>query len=123
MNISKIQYKGKEIVITSYKDCRSKEQMIDVLQQSVNYIRSKPQTNILHLTDIRGGFGSVEFMNEVKRWNKDLFTKKLSKSAIIGVEGVKFILLKAYNSVPTVTIKTVPFESKEEALEYLIEKP
>ena len=122
MSINKIQYKGYEIIVTDYSDCRNKEEMIETLLRSVKYIRSTPKMDLLHLTDMRGAHGSIEFMNEVKRWNKDLFTKKLAKSAIIGIDGLKSILLRAYNTVPSVTIPTVPFNSKEEALEYLSQK-
>ena len=122
MSISRIQFKGKEVIVTSYKGCRDKKQMIDVLRKSVDVIRSERQSDLLHLTDMRSAKGSIEFMTEVKKWNKNLFTRKLSKSAIVGVEGIQFILLRAYNSVPTVTVPTVPFDSEEEALEYLTQK-
>ena len=57
-------------------------------------------------------------MKKASEYGKEVFNERTSKNAAIGVSGIKKILLQAYNLV--VKDKLLPFNTKEEALEYLI---
>ena len=62
--------------------------------------------------------GSTEFMQRAKQLGKEIFDSRTSKSAVLGVTGIKKILLNGYNMI--VKNKLEPFDTKEEALEYLV---
>jgi hypothetical protein len=57
-------------------------------------------------------------MELVKKYGKELFDARTIKNTALGINGVKKILLSAYNI--TVKNKLIPFDTKEEALEFLV---
>jgi hypothetical protein len=115
MSVEWIKYKNKKILVTTYKGLNP-EQMIDEINKQADIIR-QTEGKVLLLDDFTGSYVNDEFMDAVKKLGKSL-GPKTEKSAVLGVTGIKKILLKAYN----VFIKdpVVPFETKEEALEFLV---
>ena len=73
---------------------------------------------VIALNDFTGVAANNEYMDLAKKYAKELFDEKTLRNACIGVNGVRKILLSAYNLV--VKNKLMPFEKKEEALEFLV---
>lgn len=118
MGISYIQHKGKKIMFIDYSQCKTIEQTLDVLEQ-VRKEYEKTDGQLLTLNNFEGAFGSSEYMKKASQYGKEIFNKKTAKNAALGVTGIKKILLQGYNTIVKDKIK--PFDSKEEALDYLAE--
>jgi len=115
--ISFFPHKNQEILFIDYKGCKTKEQMITVLESAADVMRSSAG-ELLVLSDFSGTHGSVEFMDKAKKLGREVFKEKNKRSAVIGVTGLKKILLNGYNTFAADAIK--PFDTKELALEYLV---
>jgi hypothetical protein len=117
MSLSYINYKGKRILYVDYTQCKTTEEMLKVLEDV-----KKEYENTTHMfisiNDFRGTFGSSEFMKRASQLGKELFDKRTLKTTVLGITGIKKILLNGYNAL--VKNKLVPFDTKEEALEYLV---
>lgn len=113
--IQKIQYKGKEIIYVNYAGLREKE-MIEVLGQVEALILSdnKPHLQLVNITD---AFATPGYMAAVKKFGQK--TQSLTaKAAIVGITGVKALLLRSYNFISG--SKLIAFNTEEEAKEYLV---
>jgi hypothetical protein len=71
------------------------------------------------LSNFEGTFGSDEFMARTRELSP-LFQSKTKKEAVLGIKGLKKILLHAYNAFSK--SKLLQFNTKEEALDYLVQK-
>jgi len=116
MPYSFITHKGKKILFVDYKPCKSIDEMVKLLDD-IRQLYEKSSESFLALNDFTGTFGSNEFMSHAKK-HKELFDRKTIKTAVLGITGIKKILLNGYNVF--VKNKQMPFESKEQALEYLV---
>tara|TARA_Y100001949_G_C15783468_1_gene241691 strand:+ start:57 stop:416 length:360 start_codon:yes stop_codon:yes gene_type:complete len=117
MPVSTINYKNKRIVFIDYTDCKTKEEMIATLREAAELFKASPE-KVLSLSDFTDAFGSKEFMDESKRLSVEVLRAKTEKAALLGITGIKKVLLKGFNAFST--NKLVPFDTKEEALEYLV---
>ena len=116
LKVQKIKYKGKEIVYVHYVNLKE-AQMIETLNQVEDIILSdnKPHLQLVNISD---AFATPRFMAAAKTFGKK--THHLTeKSAIVGISGVKALLLRSYNAVSGKKLKA--FETEEEAKEYLIQ--
>ncbi|MEL7145944.1 MAG: hypothetical protein AAFO69_06220, partial [Bacteroidota bacterium] len=75
-----------------------------------------PSDDIKILSDFTNAYASLEFMTQLKQYGKDL-GRKTDKAAVVGIDGLKEILLKGYNMVAKKP--TMPFRNKIQALTYL----
>lgn len=118
MSITYIPHKGKQIMYIDYSQCKTVEQTLEVLE-AVKREYEKTDGQILTLNNFEGAFGSSEYMKKANEYGKEIFNKRTAKNAALGVSGIKKILLHGYNAVVKDKIK--PFNTKEEALDYLAE--
>jgi len=116
MPFSYIEHKGKKILFVDYTKCKSIDEMIKLLED-VRREYEKASDKFLALNDFTGSYGSNDFLNRASKY-KDLFDSKTIKTAVLGITGIKKILLNGYNAF--VKNKQIPFNTKEEALEYLV---
>ncbi|WP_370088652.1 hypothetical protein [Ekhidna sp.] len=119
MPIDQTLYKGKKIITVSYEDFQSKELMIESAKRLADYILSQPEKHIRVFMDLTEALGSREFMAASKAARMRVYAEKTTTSAAIGVTGMKKVLLKGYNAISK-TKGVVPFDTKEQAMEYLI---
>lgn len=113
---SYINYKGKKILFIDYSKCKSIDEMLKQLGD-IRRIYEQSAESFLALNDFTGANPSNEFIEEAKKY-KDLFDRKTIKTAVLGITGLKKLLLNGYNVF--VKKKQVPFDTKEAALEYLV---
>lgn len=116
MGISYITHKGKKILFINYTKCKSVPETLAVLEEVKNEFYNSSGV-WLTLNDFRGGYGSTEYMRKANQYAREIFNTRPAKNAAIGVTGLKKILLQGYNSI--VKDKVVPFDTLEEALDYL----
>jgi len=117
MSISYIHYGGKKILLIDYTNCKTAEDTLNVLEMVKDEYLKTSET-IIALNDFTGVVPNNDFMEIAKKYGKLYFDSKTLKTACIGITGIKKILLSAYNL--TVKSKQVPFDTKEEALNFLI---
>jgi hypothetical protein len=117
MSLTYLDYKGKRILFVDYTKCQSTQDTLDVLEKvRMEYMKSNEL--MLALNDFTGAVPNNEYMDLAKKYAKEIFDVKTLKNACLGITGVKKILLSAYNLI--VKNKLMPFDTKEEALEYLV---
>jgi hypothetical protein len=116
MSISYIQHKGKKILYIDYTGCKTVEETLKVLEM-VKDEYGRTTGNLLTLNNFEGAYGSSQYMNRANEYAKNIFNKRTAKNAAIGVVGIKKVLLQSHNLL--VKDKIIPFDSKEEALDYL----
>ena len=118
MSISYLNHKGKKILYINYSNCKTVEDTLAVLEMVKNEY-FKTVGTMLTLNDFSGAYGSTEYMKKANEYAKEIFNKRTAKNAAIGVTGIKKILLQSHNLL--VKDKIVPFNTKEEALDYLVQ--
>jgi len=118
MPINWMEHKGKKILYIDYSN-QTKEDTIKMLDD-VKEVFLKLDEKVLVLDNFEGCFASDEFMKKAKEYGKEYFAPKKKKAAALGINGIKKILLSAFNTFSS--DKLVPFDTKEEALEYLVKE-
>lgn len=113
--VQKVQHMGKEILHIDYSGIVGEDKMIDTLNAAERVILSDNKPH-LQLVDISNAFATPGFMAAAKKFG-DRTQHLTTKSAIIGITGVKVLLLKSYNLVSGE--KLMPFKTLEEAKDYL----
>jgi hypothetical protein len=117
MSNSFIEYKGKKILYSDYSNCKTPQETIIVLEQT-RQIYANSTEMYLALNNFTNAPSNTEYMELAKKYAKEFFDNRNIKEACFGITGIKSILLSAYNLV--VKNKIIAFNSKEEALEYLV---
>jgi len=110
-----ITYKGKRILYSDYRGMNT-EQMIAQLREEANMIMNEPG-KVLNLSNFEGTVIAPEFMKVANELGKTT-EKKIEKSAVVGVTGVKAVLLNSYNMITGGNIRA--FKDEESAKEYLV---
>lgn len=119
MPINKCEHKGKEVIYVDYQSCKSDFERLKQLEETAQFL-SQHQGNALVLVDLRGQSGrSKEFMERAKELEPN-YGHNVSKRAILGIDGLKKVLLMAFNRFSKNSTKTVPFDTKDKALDFLI---
>ena len=116
MTVTWIEHWGKPILLVDYRGLKG-EETLDTLEAAAKYI-FQSQSKILILVDITDAFMSPEFMVRAKALGKQS-QSLIDKQAIVGVTGIKRVLVDAYNRfVPGPTGKS--FATQEEAKAWLV---
>ena len=114
-----IEHKGKKIIHLDYTNLnsRDKESFYLVLDEANEFIMSAGN-DLLILVDIRDSFGDSEISKRMKVDGK-MEKPYIHKEAVVGITGVKKVLLKGINLFTNIGI--TPFETIEEAKDWLVE--
>ena len=111
-----ITYKGKEILIDDYRNLQGKD-FPPLVNTILNLTLQTGKKDILLILDFRESYvnkETVEAFNAAANASKAM----LKKTAVLGITGVKKVLLNVVNKVSKVDAK--PFDSIEEAKEWLV---
>jgi hypothetical protein len=118
MSYSFIHYNNKKVLYIDYKQCKTAQDTINVIEEvRKEYLRTTEK--YIALSDFTDAPVNNEYMDWVRKYTRELFDERTIKRACIGITGMKKILLVTFNLVSK--NKMIPFETKEEALEYLTE--
>ena len=110
-----IEYKGKEILFIDYRGL-GLDESLETLDRAGEMIAERKK-KILILVDTRDAYTSPEFMTRLKESGKEM-SSLMEKQAIVGITGLKAILLNAYNRFTGSALR--PFSTLEEAKEWLV---
>jgi hypothetical protein len=117
MPVSYIEHKGKKILYVDYSPCKTEEETIQVLEDAAREFEKSP-TKLLSLDNYNEAFASDRFLKRAKELGISTISAKRQKGAIIGLKGIKKILLSSYKLF--VKDSLTPFETREEALDFLV---
>ena len=118
MPVTKIPYKGLDVLFIDYKPCKSLEEEIESINQLAEMTKPYPPNGAYLMVDVTGKQGSKRFMAEAKRLAKEVFDDRVRTRAVIGVNNPgKKILIAVYNHL--VKSKFHLVKDQQEALEYL----
>lgn len=117
MAVQWLDHRGTQIM---YLDCRGLEspEMVGLLDQAAEVLSALP-AKALVLANVENTHITREFMDRMKMHGKTVFSTKVEKTAIVGVTGLKTVLVNAYNYL--VSRNIVPFEIETQALEWLVQ--
>ena len=111
-----ITYKGKDILYEDYTNLTG-NQIAQLVPAITKITLDKEYKDILLLLDFSNSFANKEATNAFGESGK-ISKDSLKKTAVLGITGVKKVLLNFVNKVSKVDAK--PFKSDEEAKEWLI---
>ncbi len=112
-----IHHEGFDILYVDYSYIKDQNEMLSLLAKARGKVEAAPP-GLLILTNMSRAIVGDDFMTEAKQFGRDLLKEKSKKHAILGIEGLKVMLLRAYNLFTE--DKIVPFGSREKALAFLI---
>lgn len=119
MPIKDITHMGKKIISIDFEGCRSKQDMLDMAYQTMDYLLAQSENHLRIFFDYSHGFATREYMKVAQEGREKLLKTKTTTSAAIGISGIKKVLLQGYNAVST-SKGIKPFDSRGEALDYLV---
>lgn len=117
MSVSYINYKNRKVLFIEYSDCKNVEDTLKILDDIKDEF-FKTSGTWLTMHDLSNGFGSTEFMKKADHYVKTYYNSRPARNAGFGASGLKKILIQGYNRFAK--DKIVLFNTKEEALEYLV---
>jgi hypothetical protein len=120
MAISELIHQEKKIIIVDYSALRKKEEMIAGAIEAKEYFLKVPEKDLLVLFDYTDTHLSSDFMKVAKESREELYKVKTFRSAALGITGIKKILVKGYNALRTSGEGIQVFDTKSEALKYLV---
>ena len=116
MPVQIINHKNKEIILVDHKTLKGAE-MIDCFKEASAEILKRKNT-ALSLADFTGVEISKEFIEYLKSDEVKPITQCVKKEAIIGVSGIKKMVLNIYSALTGSGAKV--FNTQEEAMDFLV---
>jgi hypothetical protein len=116
-----ITHKGKQILYIDYTGLKTPKDTDIILKtiEAAKKIVENSQENLLFLSNATDASTNIEVMNELKQFAAYCKQKDIvKKECIIGIAGLKKVLLNAVNTFAKSSLKT--FETLEEAKDWLI---
>ena len=111
-----ISHKGKDILYEDYTNLTGK-QIARLVPAITKITEEKDYKDILLLLDLSNSFANKEATNAFGESGK-ISKDRLKKTAVLGITGVKKVLLNFVTKVSNVDAK--PFSTEEEAKDYLV---
>ncbi len=116
--VSKIVYKGQDIILVDYRGCTDENEMIRIFRQAADMISKHPE-GIPVLINFEGAYQTPNYMKEARQLTKQT-QPYVTKRAIVGLDKPpRLIILNAFNRLLGEK-KIRPFNSITEAKEWLV---
>lgn len=115
MAITWIAHRGLKILYSDYRGL-TPEKMLAQLDETASVMSMVPG-KVLTLSNFEGVPVGPDFMKKAKEMGKAIFEPRTQKAAIVGIDGLKGMLLKAYNAFTGASM--VPFPDETAARDYL----
>ena len=110
-------YKGKQVFYVDYGGLNIDE-MLKLLNETCEVLKQS-SGNVLLLTNFEKAIVPTQFMTEVKRLGKEVISVKTTKTALLGVYGIREVLVQGYTFF-TGEKNLKAFKTEQEAMEWLI---
>ena len=117
MSLGWKMYKGKQILYVDYGGLNT-EEMIILLKESCDEL-NKSRGGVPLLANFENTTIESKYMNEVNRMGKEIITVKAAKTALLGISGVKGVLVQGYTFF-TGEKNLKSFSTEQDAMEWLV---
>jgi hypothetical protein len=114
MKVSWIDYKGKRILFSDYQGLDNEEMIAQFKYETSIILKEK---EVLYLGDFHNSTISPDFMKMLNETGKQT-QSIIKKSAVVGITGLKSILMNSFNMISGVKAKS--FDEITKAKEYLV---
>ncbi len=111
------QHKGKSILLEDYSNLSPGPEFLDTLKKAQETIGHQPQKSVLALVDVSNSHFDMESLNAFGKFVK-ANTPFIKCTVVVGVKGLVEVGLMAVSRLGGRSFET--FDTKEEALDYLI---
>lgn len=120
MNRTKmITYKGESIFYMDFSNAKNRQEVIEIMKDSIAYIRNQPPATVTALTNMENIFFNMEIKNDFQHFIKDN-KPYIKTSSLFGLSGLARIL---FNGLMKITGRDIrSFENMIDAQEFLINK-
>jgi hypothetical protein len=119
MEVKWLNHGGKKILYGDYRGAKTETELINILKEVIE-LEKKGEGKLLELANFSDTYIGTNFMNEVNKSGKDIRAKYVAKTALVGVTGLKNVLLMGYITF-TGQKNIKSFSTENEALRWLIE--
>lgn len=121
MGVQWMMHNGMSFLSVDYRNCKHEEEMIRIFEEQVTQMQQVRISGgkTLVLSNFEGTAVGSKFMKRIKDVGREHGKKSLAKNAILGINGLKRVLLNAYIAYTGLNnIKA--FDSISEALDWLV---
>ena len=94
-SVSWRNHTGHKTLYVDYRDCRTQEDMIARLDEAARIVESSSDL-LLAPTDLESCGIGPEFMSKAKQYGKDVYSRRNARHAVIGITGLKNMLLQGF---------------------------
>jgi hypothetical protein len=115
MALTWIEYRGHKILYNDFRGL-TEAQMTQQLDDELALLKAQPK-KVRMLVDVTNSATGPGFMARAKALASQI-DAHVERQAILGIDGIKAILLRAFNAMGSGTL--APFANEEAAKEYLI---
>ena len=116
-----ITHKSFDILYVDYAAGKTEQELIESLYAIQPLLNSRSNRKIRVLIDITGSFTTPNFLLEAKKLETEFLYQFDTRRAIVGVSGLKRIVIDSFNMILRENQKLRPFDSRQEALDYLVQ--
>jgi len=120
MSVTWLEHRGKRILFSDYRGCKSSDAMIKVLYEELD-ILSKEEGKVLVMAHYDNSNPTGEYFHTVKKFGKEILKHKTEKTATLGINGMKRLLFNTYISW-TGDYNVRLFKDQESAIDWLVSK-
>ena len=117
MGIQWVERNGKRILYADYTGANTEEMMQNL--ETTKQMVAGMTGGLLSLTNFSGAKVDMTFMQHLKVVGKEAFEPITEKEALVGIHGVRHILVQAYNTFTGAGEHQRIFDTEEEAIEWL----
>ncbi len=117
--MTKVEYlmhKGAQILVLDVSHSHSVEENLAAFHQAREIILKQPPKSVKLLTDVTRAHYTPQAMDTLKEFSKSI-TPHIMASAVVGISGIKRILVQSLIKISGRKIET--FEDREKALDWL----
>ena len=120
MSVEWVEHKGQQILVLDYRGLEP-EDVIEHIELGAKLVQEvPPPTKICVLYNFERAVVNAAVMVRLIRLGQQVIEPRTEKSAVLGVQGTRHILLTAYNRATGAGKTQQVFETQEEALDWLV---
>lgn len=120
MGVEWIEHNGKRILFTDHRG-QGSHGMITNAEKAAQMVREVHQPEkILFLTNFEGATLTPEVMARLKTLGQEVYEPRTEKLALLGITGIRHILLAGYNRITGAGKHQKLFDNREDALDWLV---
>jgi hypothetical protein len=91
-----VMYQGHKILMFDHQSLRG-DALLDNLKAGTQWLQAYPEDNVLSLADFSGCYATDEVVAYLQNDESKQAARKIKKSAVVGVTGIKKLFLNLYN--------------------------